>query len=79
MKKIKAQPVSMAAMQMAFMVEMENAKEPAHIRIAMQKDSVFVLITKNRKHVASFRIDNSMRIDHQEEVFNAAVQAIRQA
>lgn len=69
----------MAAMQMAFMMEMDNVEEPADVRIAMQKDSVFVLITRNRKHIASYRIDNSMEPGHQEEVFRDAIQAIRQA
>lgn len=78
-KKIKAQPVSMAAIQDALMMEMRNAKNPCNIRMAMQADSVFVLITRNQYHVASFQLDTDMEQKHQEEVFRNAVHAIRQA
>lgn len=79
MKKIKAQPVSMAAIQEALMMEMWNAKYPLMVRIALQKDSILVLLTENRKYIASFQINSSMEPGHQAEVFHDAIQAIKQA
>lgn len=79
MKKIKAQPVSMAAIQDALLMEMWNAEHPLKVRIALQKDSILVLLTANRKHIASFQINENMKPSYQQKIFQDAAHAIRNA
>lgn len=79
MKKIKAQPVSMAAIQDALLMEMWNAEHPLTVRIALQKDSILVLLTEKRKYIASFQINSEMKPAYQQKIFQDAIHAIRNA
>ena len=79
MNKIKAQPVSMAAIQDALLMEMRNVEHPLTVRIALQKDSILVLLTENRKYIASFQINSNMKPTYQQRIFRDAVHAIRNA
>ena len=79
MKKIKAQPVSMAAIQDALLMEMWNAEHPLTVRIALQKDSILVLLTEERKYIASFQINSEMKPAFQQKIFKDAIHAIRNA
>lgn len=73
-----AAPQTIERMQMEILREVQSTKSE-DIHVAMQSDSVFVLVTKDRHYVGAYLISSDMKAEYQRNVYDAAIEAIRRA